>query len=127
MKRFFKYNFSAFFAVLTVFLVLTGCGGESSAAPASSGSIYVGSTVNMLGEDSPIDEVYNKGANTIEFAEDGTGTFTLDGNAIPITYVIDGTDITITTEGMDSIGTIENGVLSFDYFGMGIKMVFLLQ
>ncbi len=114
--------------LFAVLFSLTGCGNEKSAkAPSPTGTIYVGSTVHILDEDSPMDEVYNKGANTIELNADGTGLFTLNGDPIDITYEISGTDITMTADGMESVGTLEDGVLTFDYFGMGIEMVFVLQ
>lgn len=102
--------------------VLAGCGQKNSE---SSGSFYTGSTVNILGEPSPINEVYSKGENSIKLSDDGTGVFMLDGEPISITYVLDGTDITMTADGMDSIGTLEDGVMTFDFFGMGIEMVFV--
>ena len=103
---------------------LAACG---QAEKKSSGGIYIGSTVNILGEPSPIDEVYNKGENSIALNADGTGTFLLDGDPIEITYTLDGTSITMEADGMESVGTLQDGRLTFDFFGMGIEMVFEQQ
>ena len=107
---------------LILILPLTACGQNSGQ---SGNNIYIGSTVNILGEPSPINQVYHKGENSIELKPDGTGVFLLDGVPIDITYTLEGTDITMTADGMESVGTLEDGVLTFDFFGMDIEMVFV--
>ena len=93
MKRIFIHRFSALPPVLFFLLILAclaACSSPGRETPVSSGGVYTGSTVNILGEASPMNEIYNKGENTIVFHDDGTGVFTLDGNPIDITYVING-------------------------------------
>ena len=122
-----KKRVSIIFAALILVISLSACGGNKK--DTSFTGLYTGSTVNILGDDTPINEIYSNGENSVLLNEDKTGVMTVDGESLNITYVLDGQNIEITSvdagDDMICVGTLADGVLSFDFFGIGIQMKFV--
>ena len=105
--------------------------GEETAAPsapaASAASselgVYVGSTYEYAGQVYNMYSIYNSDC-TLELREGGTGTLTLDGQEEEISWSLDGEDFSFTMNYVDSEGTLVDGVISFNYMGMGMIMTF---
>ena len=117
-----KKHIALLLALVMVF-ALTACGGEKDNDP-NLGK-YVGATVEVFGEDVNISEIYSEGENYIELRSGGKCVFTLDGDSASGKWKLDGNDIVLTIEDMDSTGTLKDGVLTIDFMGEGIMMTFV--
>lgn len=117
-----KKHIALLLALVMVF-ALTACGGEKDNDP-NLGK-YVGATVEVFGEDMNISEIYSEGENCIELRSGGKCVFTLDGDSASGKWKLDGNDIVLTIEDMDSTGTLKDGVLTIDFMGEGIMMTFV--
>ena len=71
----------------------------------------------------PMSDVY-PGETWIELKSGGKGTMMLDGKSVPMKWILEGNDITITIDGVSSYGSLENGILSMDLMNMGVVMTF---
>jgi hypothetical protein len=113
--------------ILSVFLMIcfAGCGSEEDT---SFSGAYNGSTVDVLGEATPVAEVFPNGDTSVILNEDYTGIITVDGTSFDITFTLDGENITISAvngeEGVVCNGTLANNVLEFDFFNLGFNMTF---
>ncbi|MGM9554711.1 MAG: hypothetical protein ACI3V2_10425 [Faecousia sp.] len=113
----------ALLLVLVMVFTLTACGGGKD-NDANLGK-YVGATVEVFGEDVNISEIYAEGENYIELRSGGKCVFTLDGDSASGKWKLDGNDIVLTIEDVDSTGTLKDGVLTIDFMGEGITMTFV--
>lgn len=82
---------------------------------------YLGVSVNILDEDTPMSEVY-EGENYIELKVGNKCVFMLDGDRINCSYTIEGENLTISIEGVEYKATVKDGVLLLDF--MSIAMTF---
>ena len=105
---------------LVLLLGLAACSGGGDSDPNL--GVYSGQSVEMFGESSPMSEVY-PGENKMELKADGKADLTLDGDTIPCEWSLDGTALTVTIEGQAQTGTLEEGVLRFNFMGL-MDMVF---
>lgn len=120
-----KKVFVLVLALMMCAVALVGCGGgKGNAANNPAIGKYIGNTIDVMGEQ-PFDSVYGEGDNYIELQASGKGTFCLDGDPISIKWKLDGVDLTLTVEGVDCTGTLENDMITIDYFDMGIVMTFV--
>lgn len=90
----------ALLLVLVIAFTLTACDGAKDNAP-NLGK-YVGATVEVFGEDVNISEIYPEGENYIELRSDGKCVFTLDGDSESGNWTLNGNDIVLTIEDVDS-------------------------
>ena len=109
----------ALLLVLVIAFTLTACDGAKDNDP-NLGK-YVGATVEVFGEDVNISEIYPEGENYIELRSDGKCVFTLDGDSASGKWKLDGNDIVLTIEDVDSTGTLKNGVLTIDFMAKALR------
>lgn len=113
-------------AALALAFCLVGCGGGEPADPNL--GVYQGSSCTVLGEETDLSEIYAEGENYLELMEEGQCIMCLDGGKIKSQYVIEGENITITTEEggqtYESAGTISGGQVTVDFCGLGMVINF---
>ena len=111
--------------LLTIAMVLSlaACGGGE---PDPNAGKYQGISAKALGMTMEMSEVY-PGETWVELKSGGKGTVMLDGDDFPMKWTLDGEAITITVEGVDSVGTLADGVLTVDLMNMGVEMTFLKE
>ena len=79
-----------------------------------------------MGVTMDVAEVY-PGETWVELKSGGKGTVMLDGDDFPMKWTLDGEAITITIDGVDSVGSLADGVLTVDLMEMGVEMTFLKE
>lgn len=119
MKRLF-----AFLLALVMVLSLAACGGETAEDP--NAGKYLGTTAKALGMTMEMSEIY-PGETWLELKSGGKGTIMLDGDDFPMKWALEGEAITITIDGVDSVGTLADGVITVDLMNMGVEMAFLKE
>ena len=119
MKRLF-----AILLALAMLLSLAACGGSAEEDP--NAGKYMGTTAKALGMTMEMSEVY-PGETWLELKSGGKGTIMLDGDDFSVKWTLEGEAITITIDGVDSIGTLADGVITVDLMNMGVEMSFLKE
>ena len=114
----------AILIVLTMLLSLAACGGETAEDP--NAGKYLGTTAKALGMTMDMSEIY-PGETWLELKSGGKGTIMLDGDDFPITWALEGDAFTLTIDGVDSVGTLADGVITIDLMDMGVEMNFLKE
>lgn len=114
----------AIFLTLTMLLSLAACGGSTEEDP--NAGKYLGTTAKALGMTMEMSEVY-PGETWVELKSGGKGTIMLDGDDFSMKWTLEGEAITITIEGVDSVGTLADGVITVDLMNMGVEMTFLKE
>ena len=104
-------------------LSLAACGGGE---PDPNAGKYQGISAKALGMTMDMSEVY-PGETWVELKSGGKGTVMLDGDDFPMKWTLDGEAITITIDGVDSVGSLADGVLTVDLMEMGVEMTFLKE
>ena len=112
-------------------LSLAACGGKvsdgkSGGEPDPNAGKYQGISAKALGMTMDMSEVY-PGETWVELKSGGKGTVMLDGDEFPMKWTLDGEAITITIDGVDSVGSLADGVLTVDLMEMGVEMTFLKE
>ena len=113
----------ALLLALAMLLTLAACG-EKEADPHA--GKYEGIYAKAFGMTMPMPEVY-EGETWIELKSGGRGTICLDGDQFGLKWSLAGSDITITFDGVDSVGTLENGMIVIDLMDMGMELTFLKE
>lgn len=109
---------------LTMAVSLAACGGGGAEDP--NAGKYMGDQINILGW-MPMAEVY-PGENYLELRGNGKGELTLDSDPIKIKWTLEGEKLTLTADGLESTGRIENGVAYIDnFFGVEMSMTFVKE
>ena len=106
---------------LAVLLCLCACGGGGSDDP--NAGMYQGVSATVSGFTLPMADVY-PGETWVELETGGKGTVNLGGQEFSMKWYLSGNEITITISGEDSVGSLENGVITIDFMDMGCLMVF---
>ena len=119
MKRLF-----AILLPLTMLLSLAACGGSAEEDP--NAGKYIGVSAAVGGFSMPMSDIY-PGETWIELKSGGKGTIMLDGDDFKLKWSLEGEDITIALEGVDSVGTLVDGVITVDLMNMGCVMTFELE
>ena len=112
-------------------LPLAACGGKvsdgkSGGEPDPNAGKYQGISAKALGMTMDMSEVY-PGETWVELKSGGKDTVMLDGDEFPMKWTLDGEAITITIDGVDSVGSLADGVLTVDLMEMGVEMTFLKE
>ncbi len=104
---------------LVLLLSTAACGAKIS----SNRGKYLGTRITSQGLTFPRSEAY-AGETWLELASGGKGTIMLDAQEFPIQWSLDGESITIILEGMTSIGTLKDGVITVDPMNSGYILEF---
>ena len=73
-----------------------------------------------------LSEVLDEGETSVELKSGGKGVMYLDGKSMDLTWKVDGDKLTLTSEKVDSTGTVQDGVIKLDsFFGMDWPMTFV--
>ena len=113
----------AILLTLTMLLSLAACGGGEE--DPNTGK-YLGTTAKAMGMTMEMSEIY-PGETWVELKSGGKGTIMLDGDEFPMKWTLEGETFTITIDGVDSVGTLADGVIVVDLMGMGVEMTFLKE
>ena len=113
----------AILLTIAMLLSLAACGGGE---PDPNAGKYQGISAKALGMTMDMSEVY-PGETWVELKSGGKGTVMLDGDDFPMKWTLDGEAITITIDGVDSVGSLADGVLTVDLMEMGVEMTFLKE
>lgn len=114
----------ALLLALAMLLSLAACGGSAEEDP--NAGKYIGISAAVGGFSLPMSDIY-PGETWIELKSGGKGDIMLDGDSYGLKWTLEGEAITITLEGVDSIGTLKDGVITVDLMDMGCVMEFLLE
>lgn len=109
---------------LAMLLSLAACGGSAEEDP--NAGKYLGTTAKALGMTMPMSDIY-EGETWVDLKSGGKGTIILDGDDFPVKWALEGEAITITIDGVDSVGTLADGVITVDLMNMGVEMTFLKE
>ena len=109
----------AILLILAMLLSLTACGGEED----PNAGKYIGVSAALGGFSMPMSDIY-PGETWIELKSGGKGTIMLDGDDFKLKWSLEGEDITVTVEGVDSVGTLKSGNIVIDLMNMGCMMTF---
>ena len=112
----------AFLLALMMLLSLAACGGGSEEVDPNVGK-YIGVSAAVSGFSMPMSDIY-PGETWIELKSGGKGDIMLDGDSYALKWTLEGEDITISLEGVDSVGTLKNGAIVVDLMNMGCVMTF---
>ena len=119
-----KKTLSFILAVILLF-ALAACGSGGNSTDPNIGK-YIGYQIDVFGWE-PIESVYDAGENYVELKSGGKGTFCLDGEDVAIKWTLDGENLTMTASGQTCTGTLKDGLITTDYFGMDMTMTFLKE
>ena len=114
----------AILLTMAMLLSLAACGGSAEEDP--NAGKYLGTTAKALGMTMPMSDIY-EGETWVELKSGGKGTIMLDGDDFPVKWALEGEAITITIDGVDSVGTLADGVITVDLMNMGVEMTFLKE
>ena len=113
----------AILLAIAMLLSLAACGGGE---PDPNAGKYQGISAKALGITMAMSEVY-PGETWVELKSGGKGNIMLDGDEYPMKWTLDGEAITITIDGVDSVGKLSDGVITVDLMDMGVEMTFLKE
>ena len=113
----------AILLTIAMLLSLSACGGGE---PDPNAGKYQGISAKALGMTMAMSELY-PGETWVELKSGGKGTVMLDGDDFPMKWTLDGEAITITIDGVDSVGRLADGVITVDLMDMGVEMTFLKE
>ena len=114
----------AILLALSLLLSLAACGGSAEEDP--NAGKYIGISAAVGGFSMPMSDIY-PGETWIELKSGGKGTIMLDGDDFKLKWSLEGEDITVTVEGVDSVGTLNSGKIVIDLMNMGCVMTFELE
>ena len=114
---------AAILLALAMLFTLAACGEKDNDSDPNLGR-YEGTTIEAMGVTMNLSDIY-EGENYVELKSGGKCVMTLEGDAAEGTWTLNGEDITITIEGIDSTGTLKDGTLVVDFMEMGMPMTFV--
>ena len=109
---------------LAMLLSLAACGGSAEEDP--NAGKYLGTTAKAFGMVMPMTDIY-EGETWLELKSGGRGTIMLDGDSFSMKWSLEGDTFTLTIDGEDSVGTLEDGVITVDLMDMGVEMTFVKE
>lgn len=111
-------------ALIMLVLALAFCLAACGSAGATDN--YTCTSVSYAGFDMAADDIFEEPV-TLSLSENGSGSIVLEGTEASVKWTLDGTTLTLTIEGEDSVGTLEDGVITVDLFGVGTEYTFVLD
>ena len=114
---------AAILLALAMLFTLAACGEKDNDSDPNLGR-YEGTTIEGMGVTMNFSDIY-EGENYVELKSGGKCVMTLEGDAAEGTWTLNGENITITIEGIDSTGTLKDGTLVVDFMEMGMPMTFV--
>lgn len=103
-------------------LLLCGCSRGGSAAGAGR---YPGRSIRVPpGQAQAMDAVYPGSESYLELQENGRGVLCLGGEKTAVRWTLAGTQLTLTAQGKTCRGTLQDGVVTTDYFGTDAELTF---
>lgn len=84
--------------------------------------VYKAKSVEINDMSFDITEAYEKGAS-LDLMEAAQCTLTLDGKEYEGTWSSEGNKVKVVIEEEESVGVIEEGILSIDLYGTGMTMI----
>lgn len=114
---------AAILLALAMLFTLAACGEKDNDSDPNLGR-YEGTTIEAMGVTMNLSDIY-EGENYVELKSGGKCVMTLEGDAAEGTWTLNGENITITIEGIDSTGTLKDGTLVVDFMEMGMPMTFV--
>lgn len=121
MKRLIRTGLIVALSLIMCFAL--GCG---SAPDDPNCGVYNCTTVEAMGYELSIDDVLENGAS-LELKGGGKADIVLDGESYGATWSYEGSEITITADDVDSVGTMENGRIDIDLMDMGMTYHFVKE
>ena len=104
----------AILLTLAVLLSLAACGGKADPVAGK----YQGIRANPYSKNNETPFVYRD--NTwLELKSGGKGSATLYGIFVKLTWAVEGETITVTIGGRESVGTLEDGLITINLLDMG--------
>ena len=116
----------AIILALAMILSFSACVGGGGKANDPNVGKYIGYQVDIFGWE-PIDKMYDLGENYVELNTGGKGVFCLNGEKTNVKWKLDGENLTMTSQGIDCTGTLKDGVIITDYFGVDMMISFLKE
>lgn len=113
----------AMILVFALCLSFAACGKEAEDPNAG---LYICTTAEMMGMEMPISEIYS-GENKLELQSGGKGSLTLEDDTFKVKWNLEGTELTVTIDGEDSVGTLKKGVIKMDFMNMGLVLTFVKE
>ena len=107
-------------AVLLLALALGCSSGDDKNDPNL--GVYTAKTAEYSGITLNVDQFFEKGF-TIELKSGGKCKLTADGESANGKWTLDGTKFHVEGGGIECDGTLENGVMSFDYDGVVFNLI----
>ena len=111
----------ALLLALAMLLSLAACGGSAEEDP--NAGKYIGVSAAVGGFAMAMSDVY-PGETWIELKSGGKGDIMLDGDNFPMKWALEGEVFTLTIDGVDSVGTLNNNAIVIDLMDMGCVMTF---
>ena len=105
---------------VAMLLTLAACGGGE---PDPNAGMYLGVSGEMSGITLTMEELF-PGESYLELKDGGKADLVLEGDKIPGKWTLEGEDFNLVVEGEDCPGTLKDGVITFDFAGSGITLVF---
>ena len=112
---------TALLLVLAMVFAFAACGSSEPDDPNC--GMYTCTSVGMEGFSLTPDEIFENEC-TMELKNGGKAKVVIDGESASAEWSVNGTDFTLTLEGVESVGTIENGVIVIDLMDMGMDYTF---
>ena len=112
---------------LAMIFALAACGDGGGAVNTDPNAGHYDCTqIEMFGLAMAVEDIYENGAY-IELNDGGKCVINLDGDSYKADWALDGDAITITIEGVDSVGTLTDGVMVIDLMELGMNCTFVLE
>ena len=110
----------ALLLVIVMLLSLTACGGGE---PDPNAGIYQGIRGEMDGIVLTMEELY-PGESYLELKSGGKANLVLEGDKITGKWTLEGEKFNLVVEGEDCPGTLKDGIVTFDFTGIGMFLTF---
>ena len=112
--------------VITMVMSLAACGSKNGDSENPALGKYIGYQVDPFGWES-IEAIDNQDECYIELGPGGRGIYCLNGERVKMRWKLKGETLTMRAEGQESKGTLEDDVITMNFFGIDITMTFVKE